>query len=71
MVSIPQAVGTVATGKSAKFKGFNSLEAVSIPQAVGTVATRIGNLHENGNLKVSIPQAVGTVATYNNNAPRN
>ena len=39
-VSIPQAVGTVATIKAAK--ELLQKQRVSIPQAVGTVATRNG-----------------------------
>ena len=59
-VSIPQAVGTVATG--GKEKQYEK-SIVSIPQAVGTVAT--GSKKSKGflRLRVSIPQAVGTVAT--------
>ena len=37
LVSIPQAVGTVATDSS--FEYYTDLKQVSIPQAVGTVAT--------------------------------
>ena len=60
-VSIPQAVGAVATVKLAY--GVQSSYAVSIPQAVGAVATivhiRLCLVH----ILVSIPQAVGAVAT--------
>ena len=62
-VSIPQAVGTVATpaemgeGELISFR-------VSIPQAVGTVATiKVVLIHLARSCGVSIPQAVGTVAT--------
>ena len=59
IVSIPQAVGTVATYEVAEVNG--ELKAVSIPQAVGTVAT--WSVFRSESFKVSIPQAVGTVAT--------
>ena len=61
VVSIPQAVGTVATGRTVGI--FTDWGEVSIPQAVGTVAT----ISERALILtahfVSIPQAVGTVAT--------
>ena len=61
-VSIPQAVGTVATAKNIT-KKTRDLK-VSIPQAVGTVATNQIDLVQARDLfHVSIPQAVGTVAT--------
>ena len=60
IVSIPQAVGAVATKKFFVFGLLNS--AVSIPQAVGAVATKnLLLLHTCK--RVSIPQAVGAVAT--------
>ena len=66
-VSIPQAVGTVAT-----FRIFWFLVGwfiVSIPQAVGTVAT-CGILYRTTHeVRVSIPQAVGTVATAGSRKP--
>ena len=61
MVSIPQAVSTVATLKiyGCYAEGF----LVSIPQAVSTVATTVFR-HATVKLdNVSIPQAVSTVAT--------
>ena len=61
MVSIPQAVSTVATLTLASSKEA-ILSTVSIPQAVSTVAT-IGNVIADTIAKVSIPQAVSTVAT--------
>ena len=61
-VSIPQAVGTVATKK--KFVAF-IVGLVSIPQAVGTVATFPYFIFRHFFMGVSIPQAVGTVATDN------
>ena len=62
VVSIPQAVGTVAT--NGILCGIKSVVMVSIPQAVGTVATRrFKNESIKRNEPVSIPQAVGTVAT--------
>ena len=62
-VSIPQAVGTVATNLNFQkiISGKSSL--VSIPQAVGTVATGEYVFFNKGLSAVSIPQAVGTVAT--------
>ena len=63
VVSIPQAVSTVATLYKRYIVLFIFIY-VSIPQAVSTVATNgiryIGNVYSN----VSIPQAVSTVATY-------
>ena len=61
IVSIPQAVGTVAT-ISIDVHGEGRIP-VSIPQAVGTVATISIDVHGEGRIPVSIPQAVGTVAT--------
>ena len=62
IVSIPQAVGTVATSYfSSLFK--TTKDAVSIPQAVGTVATLLSIDQIKTLGEVSIPQAVGTVAT--------
>ena len=63
LVSIPQAVGTVATLQNQCPLVIN-LHVVSIPQAVGTVATLAPiPLLCCLTLFVSIPQAVGTVAT--------
>ena len=60
-VSIPQAVGTVAT--RLKSLQHAQVTVVSIPQAVGTVATTVyADIDLEDNI-VSIPQAVGTVAT--------
>ena len=59
-VSIPQAVGTVATIILYLLDEFRN--SVSIPQAVSTVATHISYSRE-GSRIVSIPQAVSTVAT--------
>ena len=63
MVSIPQAVSTVATkGKSAKFKGFNG----RFNTASGKHCCNAITFEEHCNLAdlvVSIPQAVSTVAT--------
>ena len=63
-VSIPQAVGTVATVENVKYC-VEPMEIVSIPQAVGTVATALNLALNNRGIYgvVSIPQAVGTVAT--------
>ena len=62
LVSIPQAVSTVAT-----LKDLNMLLVVtnvSIPQAVSTVATYKHWVDTHKNMvSVSIPQAVSTVAT--------
>ena len=63
-VSIPQAVGTVATLYSIRLMKINLI--VSIPQAVGTVATNNGTIPISELVVVSIPQAVGTVATVEN-----
>ena len=61
-VSIPQAVGTVATGFY--FRAYaQGGQLVSIPQAVGTVATSADTFNGTLGDSVSIPQAVGTVAT--------
>ena len=60
-VSIPQAVGTVATAEFFLMSG--SYAGVSIPQAVGTVATLDVLKDVQRIYEVSIPQAVGTVAT--------
>ena len=62
VVSIPQAVGTVATVVTLADVIKHSI--VSIPQAVGTVATFVDGVSEDESLYVSIPQAVGTVATF-------
>ena len=62
-VSIPQAVGTVATHM--KRLQLLVLSHVSIPQAVGTVATKSARGSNYVIPMVSIPQAVGTVATFN------
>ena len=61
-VSIPQAVGAVATDQLF-FSVGNQLRKVSIPQAVGAVATFIVIDSFNKGDNVSIPQAVGAVAT--------
>ena len=61
-VSIPQAVGTVATVVG-NVNGECISIHVSIPQAVGTVATAEFYLMSSSYARVSIPQAVGTVAT--------
>ena len=64
LVSIPQAVGTVATRP--KFAPPPLIHGgVSIPQAVGTVATKNDAYRLVWDHEVSIPQAVGTVATGN------
>ena len=61
MVSIPQAVSTVAT---IKIWGTSlSTGSVSIPQAVSTVATHKTGVYDPLKETVSIPQAVSTVAT--------
>ena len=60
-VSIPQAVGTVATMDN-DTDGCMVM-VVSIPQAVGTVATLNKAQMNSALFLVSIPQAVGTVAT--------
>ena len=60
VVSIPQAVGTVATTVP---PAYTNVIPVSIPQAVGTVATKPIGLITREVRPVSIPQAVGTVAT--------
>ena len=67
VVSIPQAVGTVATFVD----GVSEDESlyVSIPQAVGTVATHQNWYGNNHIIIVSIPQAVGTVATAGSRKP--
>ena len=60
VVSIPQAVSTVATQWwNNTFNYFS----VSIPQAVSTVATLHMETHPSKTDEVSIPQAVSTVAT--------
>ena len=61
-VSIPQAVGTVATMED--LGALQQFESVSIPQAVGTVATVVESKKAQEYDAVSIPQAVGTVATH-------
>ena len=61
MVSIPQAVSTVAT--FFVFGIRNAEGEVSIPQAVSTVATKEAGFIYSENCFVSIPQAVSTVAT--------
>ena len=67
MVSIPQAVGTVAT-TTKEWATILDIP-VSIPQAVGTVAT-CKLLWVCAHLDtVSIPQAVGTVATAGSRKP--
>ena len=60
MVSIPQAVSTVATQTCCP--GTSDLKVVSIPQAVSTVATESFKGFVDYHI-VSIPQAVSTVAT--------
>ena len=64
MVSIPQAVSTVATDGVEPDEG-DDIPAVSIPQAVSTVATasRFDVADISLMTGVSIPQAVSTVAT--------
>ena len=62
-VSIPQAVGTVATIPRVLVLSWLDCR-VSIPQAVGTVATMLEPVIKvKEDYIVSIPQAVGTVAT--------
>ena len=68
-VSIPQAVGTVATIQNFIRWCFSSITPVSIPQAVGTVATTIAEATGGDAIAVSIPQAVGTVATAGSRKP--
>ena len=61
IVSIPQAVGTIAMGLQ-KASGV-AYYTVSIPQAVGTIAiAETVVLGVIAVLMVSIPQAVGTIA---------
>ena len=68
LVSIPQAVSTVATVICWKLLRA-LITKVSIPQAVSTVATE-EFLHNIVNmLYVSIPQAVSTVATAGSKKP--
>ena len=61
VVSIPQAVSTVATQKKPWYYAVR--KGVSIPQAVSTVATHIIAKAILDAQVVSIPQAVSTVAT--------
>ncbi len=69
LVSIPQAVGAVATFNISPAEEHGNL--VSIPQAVGAVATcYIMRLHFSFYMNiVSIPQAVGAVATAGSRKP--
>ena len=60
VVSIPQAVGAVATVRSGE--SMIACTQVSIPQAVGAVAT-LNHGWKCIRHRVSIPQAVGAVAT--------
>ena len=64
-VSIPQAVGAVATAVVAFGATFGVAQLVSIPQAVGAVATYLEKAKWRTRFIyfVSIPQAVGAVAT--------
>ena len=63
LVSIPQAVSTVATYTIANILLYCN-GYVSIPQAVSTVATVVDVCYTQADgTKVSIPQAVSTVAT--------
>ena len=62
IVSIPQAVSTVATFANIS-ELMTGVYLVSIPQAVSTVATAELISWKNTDDMVSIPQAVSTVAT--------
>ena len=61
-VSIPQAVGAVATLQN--HDNYHENDFVSIPQAVGAVATFSRSRNYRNTRNVSIPQAVGAVATW-------
>ncbi len=61
VVSIPQAVSTVAT--EVRLLQASLMMRVSIPQAVSTVATKKARAFRAYVRAVSIPQAVSTVAT--------
>ena len=78
MVSIPQAVSTVASsplfslpfgqglemcGPHRRFAPLLPRTLRRIPQAVSTVATEVQKITIDGKALVSIPQAVSTVAT--------
>ena len=63
IVSIPQAVSTVATSSRGIPLEKKSSWTVSIPQAVSTVATFRHKKPVSVHVSVSIPQAVSTVAT--------
>ena len=64
LVSIPQAVGTIAITAQLE-ADMQALLKVSIPQAVGTIAMQLLSIITAKVLTVSIPQAVGTIAITN------